>query len=340
MTSSFARIYKVNSTSDLVENITKVSKDLKEYSKELIEENEVRKNNREYKYQNELVGTKSLIDNLLHNINNKAELEAIFINVCDILAENLVIAQRTSSERHPMVKLREGNIIFYLNADGFLISKIDRSRYLNGVTYEREVGLPEEKPGQKIAYFQFLDNKEVLITLSDSNPTISTFWFDEFLELEPVSNNEKNTRKAFMTIEGFINRQVTKISKADGTELRNNLIGYLRTNESFSITDAKEHIFGEYQPHSDEIDMKKIKSSFDKSYINKRPNFDTQFQIVPDIIKAKIKKVYKVKENIELKTNGYIENLRDDIIATRDDEGRFHLQILDVAAEVYENFKR
>lgn len=50
MLNSFARIYKVNSKSDLAENVTKVSRDLKEYSKELIEENEVRKNNREYIY--------------------------------------------------------------------------------------------------------------------------------------------------------------------------------------------------------------------------------------------------------------------------------------------------
>ena len=339
MVRSFARIYKVNSTSDLAENVTKVSRDLKQYSKDLIEENELRKNNREYIYQNEFVETKSLIDTLLSNISDD-KLEGIFNKICDTFAESLLLAQRKFSERYPMVKLREGNIIFYLNKDGFLVSKIDRSRYLNGDTYEREVGLPEEKPGQKIAYFQFLDNNEVLITLSDSNTNISTFWFDEFLELKPVNDNEKNTKRAFMAIEGFINRQVTNISKADGTELRNNLIGYLRTNENFSITDAKEHIFGEYKPHSDEINMEKIKSSFEKSYIKKKPNFDTQFHIAPEIIKAKIKAVYKVKENIELKTNGYIENLRDDIIATKDDEGRFYLQILDVTAEVYENFKR
>lgn len=340
MVNSFARIYKVNSTSDLAENVTKVSSDLKEYSKELIEENEVRKNNREYIFKSDLVRTKGLIDAILNNISDEDKLEGVFIKICDTLAESLLVAQRKFSERYPMVNLREGNIIFYLNRDGFLVSKIDRSRYLNGVTYEREVGLPEEKPGQKIAYFQFLDNNEVSITLSDSNANISTFWFDEFLELKPVSDNEKNTKRAFMAIEGFINRQVTRISKADGTELRNNLIGYLRTNDAFSITDAKEHIFGEYKPHNAEIDMEKIKSSFDKSYINKKPNFDTQFHIAPDIIKAKIKKVYKIKENIEMKTNDYIENLRDDIIATKDDEGRFHLQILDVTAEVYENFKR
>ncbi|MFY1068893.1 hypothetical protein [Enterococcus sp. AD013-P3] len=340
MIDSFARIYKVNSTSDLAENVTKVSSELKEYSKELIEENEVRKNNREYIYQSDLVRTKGLIDNLLNTISDDDKLEEMFIEICDALAENLLIAQRKFSERYPMVKLREGNIIFYLNSNGFLISKIDRSRYLNGVTYEREVGLPEEKPGQKIAYFQFLDNNEVSITLSDSNPNISTFWFDEFLELKPISDNEKNTKRAFMAIEGFINRQVTKISKADGVELRNNLIGYLRTNEVFSITEAKERIFGEYRPHNEEINMEKIKSSFEKSYIEKKPNFDTQFHISPDIIKAKMKKVYKIKENIELKTNGYIENLRDDIIAIRDDEGHFHLQILDVTSEVYESFKR
>ena len=77
------------------------------------------------------------------------------------------------------------------------------------------------------------------IILSDSNPNISSFWFDSFLELKPISNNEKNTKTAFLKIDAFINRQVTKISKADGTELRNNLIGYMRTSDVFPLQKLK-----------------------------------------------------------------------------------------------------
>lgn len=336
-----ARIYKINSTSDEVENIERIPRDLEDYSKGLIEENYNRKNRREYLFKRDTVETKTLIDRLRNLIlQDSSDILDEFGEICDILAEKLIDAQRKASERYTMVTLKEGNVIFYLEENGFLISKIDRSGYLNGVTYLREIGLPEEKPSQKIAYFNF-ENEDTDILLSDSNNEISTFWFDVFLDLKPLNSSQENTKRAFRSIESFINKNVTKKSKADGVELRNNLIGYVRTNDNFAITEAKNYIFGNYQPHSTEVDMTKVNSNFDRSFTNNgKLKFDTQFEIETKAIKSRIKQVFKVKENIELNTNGYVEDLRNDIVSIRDEEGRFHLQILDVSSDAYENFKR
>lgn len=338
---SLARIYKINSTSDEVENIENIPRDLEDYSKDLIEENYNRKNRREFILKRDTVETKNLIDRLQAlNSGDSKNVSDEFGEICDIFAAKLIDAQKKASERYAMINLREGNVIFYLEENGFLISKIDRSGYLNGVTYLREIGLPEEKPSQKIAYFNF-DNEDLNILLSDSNNEISGFWFDDFLDLKPLNSSEKNTKKAFRSIESFINRYVTKKSKADGVELRNNLIGYVRTNNNFAITEAKDYVFGSYQPHSADIDMTTVINNFDRLYTNnKKLTFDTQFEMESRAINSRIKQVFKVKENVELKTNGYVEDLRNDIISIRDKEGRFHLQILDISSEAYENFKR
>lgn len=340
MIDSIARIYTINSTSDQTESVSQIPVTLKKYAEELVAENMIRPNHREYIYKEDNVQIRNFIDRLRSTIDNYEQLSMLFTEVCDELAPKLMISQKAQSERYPMVNLKEGNIIFYFSKEGFLISKIDRASYLNGITYEKQVGLPEEKPSQKIAYFQFHENNELSIILSDSNPNISSFWFDSFLELKPLSNNEKNTKTAFLKIDAFINRQVSKFSKADGTELRNNLIGYMRTSDIFSITEAKEYIFGSYIPHSNDLKMDTLKKIFDDRFINNKPVFDTQFQITPEVISARVKKTYKVKDNVELRTNGYIDDLRREIIAKRDAEGRYNLQILDVTPEVYENFKR
>lgn len=340
MTGTIARIYTINSTSDQTKNVSQIPSTLKQYAEELVVENMNRPNHREYIYKECNVETKNFVDSLRSTIDNYDQLLLLFTEVCDKLAFKLMTSQKAQSERYPMVNLKEGNIIFYLSKNGFLISKVDRASYLNGITYEKQVGLPEEKPSQKIAYFQFQDDDELSIVLSDSNPNISSFWFDNFLELKPLSNNEKNTKTAFLKIDAFIKRQVTKISKADGTELRNNLIGYMRTSDVFSITEVKDFVFGSYIPHSQDIKMDTVTTNFDNHFINKSPSFDTQFQIIPKVISAKVKDTYKVKNNVELKTNGYIDDLRKDIIAVRDEEGRYNLQIFDISAEVYESFKR
>jgi len=338
-TISMARIYKINKSSEEVTNIENVPDSLNIYSKNLIKENFSRENRREFIFTRENVEPKILIEKLRYAIIN-GNLEETFIEVCDELAEKLIESQKRYSERYAMVNLKEGNVIFYIENDSFLISKVDHMGYLNGMTYNHEVGLPDEKPSQKIAHFQFLED-DINVILSDSNPEIAKFWSEEFLDLKPLNTSGKNTLKAFNAIDNFISRNVTKISKADGLDLRNNLIGYFRTNGNFSATQAKDYIFGDFSAQSEDINIDNIKVMYEKNFITKdKLTFDTQFDIDSSVIKSRIIKTISLRQNIDLKLNGHVDNFRNDIEATMDNQGRFKLVINDITSEAYENFKR
>ncbi|WP_444881362.1 hypothetical protein [Enterococcus faecalis] len=336
---SLARIYKINKSSEEVTNIENVPESLNTYAKNLIDENFSRENRREFIFTRENVEPKILIDKLRYAI-IEGNLEEVFEDVCDELSEKLIESQKRYSERYAMVNLKEGNVIFYLENDSFLISKVDHMGYLNGLTYNHEVGLPDEKPSQKIAHFQFIEN-DISVILSDSNPDIAKFWSEEFLDLKPLNTSGKNTLKAFNAIDSFIARNVTKISKTDGLDLRNNLIGYFRASENFSATQAKEHIFGTFNAQNKEIDIENIKEKFEKSFIKKEKlTFDTQFDIDSSVIKSRIVKTIPLRKNIDLKLNGHVNNFKSDVEAIMDSQGRFKLIVNDITSDAYENFKR
>lgn len=137
MTGTIARIYTIISTSDHTENVSQIPPTLKQYAEELVAENMNRPNHREYIYKEGNVETKNFVDILRSTIDNYDQLLLLFTEVCDKLAFKLMTSQKAQSERYPMVNLKEGNIIFYLSKNGFLISKVDRAGYLNGITYEK-----------------------------------------------------------------------------------------------------------------------------------------------------------------------------------------------------------
>lgn len=203
----------------------------------------------------------------------------------------------------------------------FLIAKVEHKSFFDDVKFERRIGYStEDNKLWKSCLFKFEDiDQEIQIeeikVFLDNN---AKYWTDNFLEIDPMNSDDLNTNNSFKIIESTLTRNIKKIYLKDYTTLRNSVICYFRSNEMFDFDEMYNTLFEKYNPIEMEKDtytayvIDKIKN------IKENNKFDNQFKINQKIIKAKVKKVYEVNNNIEIKIMDGIENL-DEIINSYED---------------------
>jgi len=198
--------------------------------------------------------------------------------------------------------------------------------------------LPYEKHVFKTCIIIYNEDKYLEnIAISDSNSRLSTYWWEDFLELRELNSNEYNTKTAFEALDYVMSRKIKDKSPSDYTLLRNNLIGYFRTQPEFNYNTLVSSVFGEYQSELPALNIEELKQSI--SSLPERKKFDRVFTIVPKEIKAKIKRIYKITDNIELKVNGHIDTLKNTIQSVEDQTGEKFIKIKTNNDQVYQMFK-
>lgn len=71
-----------------------------------------------------------------------------------------------------------------------------------------------------------------------------------------------------------------------------------------------------------------------------KKKFDRLFTIVPKEIRAKVKKLYKVNEGIEIKINDFVQDIEQKITAEEDmSTGAKYIKIMTNNDDVYRQFK-
>ncbi|QTP58171.1 hypothetical protein HNO53_05220 [Billgrantia antri] len=240
-------------------------------------------------------------------------------------------------------KVRRGGLLqIKIKHEGkvkFVITKIDDDDFFDETELELKSGLPASKARlQKTAVAAFSDEKvcEELI-LSDSKPTISEYWYRYFLVAAQLTDSETNTKNAFQSIERLLNREVKKVSSVDYWFLRNEIVGHFRNEESLAFDDLVEKV-AKHKPESEVFKDKfpGFLDAFRNLPKSSSKPFETQFDIAPGVIKAKIIKKIFLDQNFELRISGEVEDLRTKISADEDSKGKF-VKIYSDAG--YEEFK-
>ena len=201
-------------------------------------------------------------------------------------------------------------------------------------------GLPIDKKALKTAIIKVTElgtDVEMEITVTDSSSGIAKYWTDEFLEVTEITSDEQNTKNAFNHIEKVLSQNLKKQAPSDYTELRNNLVGYFKTQTAFQYDELINQVFGTYTFDNPEVSLDDIKEKVNK--LVQKEKFDTHFTLVPSEIKARFKKTYKVSDEIELRTNGHIEGLRHIIKATTNTIGEKILEIKVENDTIYKEFE-
>ena len=265
---------------------------------------------------------------------SKAVVEALatpaFQTEALALTERLLQCEITTQKKIAgLNELREGSLLcahFQLGDEEYVILvKIDHAGYLDEVTLQRTSGLPEKQRAQKCATFSVAAGKvDPTVVISDSNNSLTEYWWSGFLNLESLSNPQQNTLRAFNAIEGLLKSKVEKKSPSDYWTLRNAFVSYFTTRPDCVFDQMIDDIMGGYPAHDPELDMSKLVA--EAKELPKKKNFDSQFSIAPDVISNKIKRQIRLGHNLDLRITGEITDF-DNMFDTGDDNGRKYLKI-------------
>ena len=185
--------------------------------------------------------------------------------------------------------------------------------------------LPNTKQVLKNALFELNEEGEFEnIFLSDTNSDISKYWYKDFLELEEMTTDERNTSETFKIIMTEIKKGLKKEAPADYIFCRNQCIGYFKTKENFDLDVAMSEIFLSYTFDNEEIEkgkckiVEKIHKKIDDS------NLDTQFILKKEVIKDRKTKFREVlNQGISIEIEGHLNDIKNNIHSQEQDGEKY-----------------
>lgn len=245
------------------------------------------------------------------------------------IGRRLLNMEVRTAEKHPIANPKRGSLIIVLfeeeDQEYVLLLKVEHDPFIDETELRRRIGLPIEKATLKSCLFEVVDSELSGISIYDSNAQIARYWWDDFLELEELTSDENNTKRAFKEVEKLLRRKVSKKYKADYTILRNNAVGFFKTRDSFNVDEFVSYVIGDYKPEDPELDVEKLRG--DLSNLPTEGQFDPSFNIVSSEIKVNMKSTVKVNQYVELKIHDYIEDMRSIIHSKIEEDGRKYLMI-------------
>lgn len=209
----------------------------------------------------------------------------------------------------------------------YLLAKVEHTDFVDDTDFSFKSGFSKDiKKLWKSCVFEVDDlNASEFLAKIYSN-TDAKYWHDNFLELDIVVSDETNTERAFRAIDITLNRIVKNIAPRDYIVLRNSSIAYFKSNEYMDFEVMVQNTFENYKPV--ELEQDKMEKVIEKiKELPTKYNFDKQFNTVPAVINAKIKKVYDVCQGVQLKIVDKIDNLKETITAYRDNNGNRYIRI-------------
>lgn len=295
-------------------------------------------------YRTRSVNTE-VISCVLDIIKNQID-ENFVTNKIDCIAHRLLLKEREAqtSVVHMNTNVQKGSLIQALLYDDendkhiYLLAKVEHTDFVDDTDFSFKSGFSKDmKKLWKSCIFEIDDLNAVSFSAKVYSNTVAKYWYDNFLELEEVINDEVNTKKAFRAIESTLNRNVKNLAPRDHTILRNSLIAYFKSNDYIDYDTMVHNILENYQPM--ELDQEKMDKVIEKvKELPNKHNFDKQFNTVPSVISTRIKKVYDVCHGVQLKITDAIDNFDDTIQAYRDTDGNRYIKIKTNNESTYRRF--
>lgn len=211
----------------------------------------------------------------------------------------------------------------------FIFLKIDDDSFFDEDDFKIKAGLPTSKTRvQRSAIITYKDvNVSPEISISDS--VISKYWYKAFLVASHCRDPEANTSNTFKAIENFFARRLKKDCSADFIHLKNETIGYFKRNDRFNFTEFFDDVVKSYTPITDEMSNKldDFVKNFKELPTMKSSNFDTEFEIKPEVIEKKLIQNITFGDNFELRIKGEVEDFKNKIVPGKDDDFRKYIKI-------------
>lgn len=315
----FNHLYKVDINKNAAEKSEfQESEALKNYVMNVLEKVTSSVGDREYQFQPESITMKTWLNNII--VQQEEEIE----NTCLSIANRLLIMEANTQEKieHLRKEIQKGMLIIsFVNMNlsertekKIIISKADYAEFIEETSGNLKTGLATKKKIYKafVANISLVEGEECITKIStyDTNTTMATYWWKEFLELEVVRKNDINTKKAFDAIEKEILNPLQRDYKQDYLHLWNLTLGYFRLEGEFSIDHYRDEIVGHYQPFDTSLSVSDLQAKCND--LPSKGNFDRRFdKDIKGIKGKKLKKTLPLTNEIDLVIKDSIANMQE-----------------------------
>lgn len=294
--------------------------------------------NRQYKIKD---NTTQVINNI--NKMLSTEIEEDRTSFAESIARRLLNTEKDvqATLTHLNQEVQKGGLIitsFDVNDEQyFAIVKIHYIDFYEEDTFKENRGLPKKDVILKTSICKVSGNSAHNdFYLSDSTKPKGTgaakFWWDDFLELQPLKTDQENTRVVFSQVDQLLRKEFHKDHREDYWYFRNNLVSYLRTEEHFVLNTMIDRTLGDL-----DIELLSDKSNDEKEVYrrdlrskiealkekNGQRVFDTEFTVDKKEVKAKIKRKITLLNNVDLNITGEIGDFKQTIIPEKDGDKKY-----------------
>lgn len=264
---------------------------------------------------------KEILNKFIHSVDKKTD-EAISLELANSLLESEKSTNNKVKQLHKGGGVKKGTMVicrFQTDSSScIVISKLDFEGFIERDTYKKKLGLPEKNGVLKSCVIN-IDNDalENELHLLDSNSSISVFWSKLFLDSSPLKDDTVNTSTAFREIgKTFVG--LSRVSRIDYQQLKNNLITYFSTTTHFTTSSLMDTLIGDYIPVSEKVDLSIIKSKINKLVADNK--FDGNFKIDDKDIKSKYKQTINLDGGIVITAS---ESFNDKIFSKEIDGSNY-----------------
>lgn len=325
----YHRLYKVDiNTQEVLLQEFDENDNVNKYILELLENVSDSEGDREYMFESSSLTMKTYLNQIIED----EERDSTSQNIADRLLQEEHKAQQRI--KHLKRNIQKGVLIIsYVKMTDteykIILSKADYNEFIEEVTGNLKSGLPTKKKIFKSFIANVTVDNEVsditkLVTY-DSNATKAAYWSKEFLELQEIRDDERNTLTAYNSIKKAILEPLRKKHKADYLCLWNATVAYFRGEGDFDIVHYKDNIVGNYRPMDNSLKLDHIKRKIDN--LPTKYKFDNRFTKKPNVVRAKFKNTIKLSNEIDLIIKHDVANPEKTFVPYTDREGRKYLAI-------------
>ncbi len=271
----------------------------------------------------------SVLDTLAHITDS----ESITTNTT-IIAKRLLRKETETQQRieHLDIRVQKGSLIQAMLWDeitglySYLLAKVEHGGFVDDTDFTFKSGFSKDKKTiWKTCVFCLADVEASSIPAKIYSNTAAKYWWSDFLELEPVTDDEHNTKTAFHAVEVTIGKMI-RDTPFDHTVIRNAFVTYFKNRDHLDYDQMVHEVMDSFTPT--DVSQEKLASLRDKLLeLPDEKHFDRQFTPIASVIKAKIKKVYDVYQGIKLQITDAITDIEDVISAERDPNGTKYIKI-------------
>lgn len=231
------------------------------------------------------------------------------------------------------VLYKENSSVYYF------LGKTQHKGFVDENDYSSKKGFPDDNFNiWRSCIFDITDVDKENIEAEIFTDTEAKYWANDFLELDELNTDERNTKLSFKSIETYIAIHIKRNHPHDSLILKNNLIHYYRSNKQISYGEMINSVFKAYSPTTINTDIYK-RYIEDIEHLPQKNNFDTQFVSVPKEINSRIRAVYDIRQGLQLKISDSIDNIQDKIFSYESNTGERYIVLETDNLETFRAFR-